>query len=263
MAGNYHTAKTLEKGTSQFGLTFSATKYSYTTTNPSTGASQTVNVALPNLLPELTYHIGLGENSEAGGRVALGSFGGELDFKYRFLRSDKLHLAIAPAIGYQAFVIVEGGTLRLPAIATYELADNLDFNVAAFASEAHYKTIDSNIDYSSLHGSLTSTGGAIGFDLHGEVMSIRPAVEFSRYVVGTDNSFHPFNVVNFMVHIAWTGGREMKKLKEMDKKLDRIDDKLDRIQPQQPPPSPYPPPPAPYPQPAPPPGPPPGPPGGQ
>ena len=84
MAGNYHTAKTLEKGTSAFGMTFSATKYSFkydsTTTDPNTGQTTTekksVDFALPNLLPELTYHIGVSDNMEAGGRVSLGSLGG-------------------------------------------------------------------------------------------------------------------------------------------------------------------------------------------
>jgi hypothetical protein len=236
MAGNYHTAKTLEKGTSQFGMTFSATQYTFHDTD-SSGATTNVSVAIPNLLPELTYHIGVADNVEAGGRVALGSLGGEFDVKWRFVHDGKLHLAVAPAIGYQAFVIIEGGILRLPAILTYELADNFDFTAAAFGSVTHYKTIDSGNDFDAWSGTLTGTGGAIGFDLHGEVMSIRPAVEFTRFV-WSSNGTDPFNVVNYMVHIAWTGGREKKQ-------LDRIERKIDNLQPQ---PSPYPYPPGPYPQ---------------
>ena len=231
MAGNYHTAKTLEKGTSQFGMTFSATQYTFNTTD-SNGQPTTLKVAIPNLLPELTYHVGVADDVEAGGRIALGSLGGEFDVKWRFLRNDKLHLAIDPAIGYQAFVLIEGGILRLPAILTYELTDTLDFNVAGFVSETHFKNVDNNADYSAFNGSLTGTGVSIGVDLHGEVMSIRPAVEVTRYVygTGTGSTFEPFNLVNFMVHIAWTGGREKKQLV-------RIERKIDNLQPQ---PSPYP-----------------------
>src|ERR1044072_9003404 len=108
MAGNYHTARTLEKGTSSFGLTFSATKYSFdyeTTDSAGNPQKETISFAIPNLLPELTYHIGISDNAEAGGRLALGSLGGEFDIKYRFLHNDKLHLAVAPAISYQAFIL--------------------------------------------------------------------------------------------------------------------------------------------------------------
>ena len=246
MAGNYHTAKTLEKGTSQFGLTFSATTYTFkdTTTDASGATVKTdVSVAIPNILPEITYHVGVSDNVEAGGRIAIGSLGGEFDVKWRLLHQDKLHLAIAPAIAYQAFILVEGGALKLPAILTYELADNFDLTVAAFATETHFKTVSDSASFDAFNGTLTSTGAALGFDLHGETMSIRPAVELSRYVFATGNKdFEPFNTVSFMVHLAWTGGREKKQ-------LDRLERKIDNLQPQPYPPQPYPPqpyPPQPY-----------------
>lgn len=246
MAGNYHTAKTLEKGTSEFGMTFSATTYNFkNTTTDSSGNKTTENIsfAIPNLLPELTYHVGVTDNAEAGGRIALGSLGGEFDVKYRFLHSDKLHLAVAPAISYQAFVLIEGGGLRLPGILTYELADNLDLNLAAFVTESHWKPVSDSSDFAAWNGNLTQTGAAIGVDLHGETMSIRPAFEWSRvvYSVNGRSDFEPFNTFNVLVHIAFIGGREKKQ-------LDRIERKIDNLQPQQspypqyPPPQGYPPP---------------------
>ena len=108
MAGNYHTAKTLEKGTSQFGMTFSGTQYTYTTTDSATNTTKSATFVLPNIIPEITYHIGMTVDVEAGGRVAIGSLGGEFDVKWRFFHNDKLHLAVAPAIGAQAFVLIEG-----------------------------------------------------------------------------------------------------------------------------------------------------------
>lgn len=248
MAGNYHTAKTLDKGLSQTGLTFSATRYEKTQTDGN-GNTTTVAAAIPNILPELTYHLGVADNLEAGGRISLGALGGELDLKYRFLHNDKLHFAVAPAVSYQAFVVIEGVGVRLPGILTYELSDMLDFNAAAFVSQSHWTTAGSNSsDFSTFKGDLTATGAAIGFDLHGETLSIRPSVEFTRYVanVGNSGTFDPFNTVNFLVHIAWTGGREKQQ-------LNRIEDKIDRLSPAPAPyapapaPAPYPPAPAPAP----------------
>jgi hypothetical protein len=255
MAGNYHTAKTLEKGTSEFGMTFSATKYSFkyddTQTDPNTGQTTTtqksVDFAIPNLLPELTYHIGVSDNAEAGGRISLGSLGGEFDIKYRLIHDGKLHVAVAPAIGYQAAFLIQGGGLRLPGILTYELTDNLDFNAAAFVSETHWKPVSDSEDFQSWSGNLTQTGVALGFDLHGETMSIRPAFEWSRVVYSANgrSDFEPFNTFNVLVHIAFIGGREKKQ-------LDRIEHKLDNMQqgypPQQYPPPQYPPPQYPPPQ---------------
>lgn len=256
MAGNYHTAKTLEKGTSAFGMTFSATKYSFkyndTQTDPNTGQTTTtpksVDFAIPNLLPELTYHIGVSDNAEAGGRISLGSLGGEFDIKYRLIHSGKVHVAVAPAIGYQAAFLIEGGGLRLPAILTYELADNFDFTIAAFASETHWKPVSDSEDFKSWTGNLTQTGIAMGFDLHGETLSIRPGFEWSRVVYSANgrSDFEPFNTFNVLVHIAFIGGREKKQ-------LDRIERKIDNLQPQYPPPQQYPPsqyPPPQYPPPA-------------
>ena len=149
--------------------------------------------------------------------------------------------ALAPALGYLAFVIVEGVSLRLPVILTYELGDNLDFNAAAFASTTKYSTTsDTSSDFKLFSGTLLSSGGAVGFDLHGETFSIRPAVEFTRYFYnfssGSSSTSDSFNTVNIMVHLAWTLGKEKQQ-------LNRIEDKLDRLQPP-PPPPPLPPPPA-------------------
>src|SRR5512140_508339 len=60
MSGNYHSAKTLGKGESQVGLTFSATRYDHVSTDNSTNppTTTTESIVLPELLPEITYHGG-------------------------------------------------------------------------------------------------------------------------------------------------------------------------------------------------------------
>lgn len=227
MAGNYHSAKTLEKGESQFGVTFSTTRYDHRQTD-SSGNTTTDSIVIPNLIPEFVYHIGVAENFEVGGRASLGALGLEGDVKYRFFQSDKLHLAIAPAINYQAFVVLQGVGFRLPGILTYQLADNIDFTAAVFGSTTRYSTVgdSSSSDFDTFRGTLISTGGALGFDLHGATFSIRPAVEFTRYVANlssdTGSSSEGFNTVNVLVHLAWTGGREKKQLDRMERKLDNL-----------------------------------------
>jgi len=246
MAGNYHSAKTLEKGTSQVGLTFSVTNYEFTrqlrdNEGQPTGQTEVESVSLPNVIPELSYHIGMSDNVEVGGRVAVGSLGLEGDVKFRFLQADKLHLAIAPAIGYQAFLVVQGGSLKLPGILTYELADNFDVTAAVFGSTTKYSSVDddSSGDFGVFNGTLAATGVAFGVDLHTETFNIRPAVEFTRYVADFDDGddFDAFNTVNVLVHIAWTGGKEKKQ-------LNRIEDKLDQLTAPPPPYAPAPGPPA-------------------
>jgi hypothetical protein len=247
MAGNYHSARTLEKGESQVGLTFSATRYENVDSE-----GKTEEIVLPALVPELTYHIGMADNLEVGGRIALGALGMEGDVKYRFFRSDKLHLAMAPAISYQGFFFVEGVGVRLPGILTYELEDNVDLTMAAFAGIVNYSSTDN--DASLFDGTLVNTGAAIGFDLHGETFTIRPALEVSRYVANLnsdDGSLDShFNTVNLLVHLAWTRGKEKKQLDRIERKIDA----LGQPAPSTPQPDPAPPPPsAPQPAPAPPP----------
>jgi hypothetical protein len=227
MSGNYHSAKTLSKGESQVGITFSATRYDLESTD-SSGGTTTESIVLPNVIPEVTYHIGMAEDLEVGGRVSLGALALEGDFKYRFLKSDKLHLAIAPAVSYQAFIVLQGVGFRLPAIATFELADNVDFTAALFGSTTRYTVPgdSTDSDFDRFRGTLLSTGGALGFDLHGETFSIRPAIELTRYVANlssdTDSASESFNTVNFLVHLAWTGGREKKQLDRIERKLDNL-----------------------------------------
>jgi len=255
MAGNYHSAKTLEKGTSEFGLTFSTSRYE--SRDPETG--KVTAAVLPNLIPELTYHIGVTDDVEVGGRVAIASLGIEGDVKVRIVRADQLHLAIAPAVAYQALVLYEGGTLRLPGILTYELADNLDLNLAAFGSTSRYRRVSnsSGSDFDYYDGALVATGAAIGFDLHTETFSIRPALEFTRYVANFDQpegtEFHQFNAVNLLVHLGFIGGKEKKQLDRIEHKLDQLAPPPAYPPPGYPPPSPpgpgpatpYPPPPPP------------------
>lgn len=216
LSGNYHSAKPIGKGESAFGMNFSATSYEVDDSR----------IAVPNLIPELTYHIGMSDDLEVGGRVAIGALAIEGDAKFRFYKSDNLHLAIAPALAYQSLLVIEGLTLRMPVIATVDVAPNFGFTVAGFGSTTRYSEVnadDSDSDFGPFSGSWVSTGVALGVELRGETFEIRPSLEFTRFAYRYDDSnsdVDGFNTVNLLVHIAFIGGREKKQLNRIEQKLD-------------------------------------------
>jgi hypothetical protein len=225
MAGNYHSAKTLEPGVSSFGTTFSVNAI-YEDTEQ--------QIAIPNIIPELTYHIGVVDDLELGGRLALGSLGIEIDAKYRFLQAGGLHLAIAPSVGYMGWVVLQGISTRLPFIATYEINKWFGVNAAIYAGYSHYSVANDDLGdaINDFSGDMITYGVAIGPEISGETFFIRPSVEFTRYQVmvnveGEDSHWNPFNNLAVMVHLGWVYGREKQQLDRIEKK---VDDGFDRIE---------------------------------
>ncbi len=231
-SGNYHSAKVLEPGESSFGVTASVF---------SVGTPDGGRIALPNLIPEITYHVGVADNLEIGGRVALGSLALGLDAKYRFYQSDSLHLAVAPGLDYQAAFVVQGITAKLPVVATFDLSPNFGVNIAPIGTFTRYSETDA--DFGDLGGSLFGIGGALSFDIRGETFVLRPGVEYTRYTARIDSDsiddFDAVDVFSFFIHGSFIRGREKQQLNRIENKLDRV---LDERQPRDPNYAPYPPP---------------------
>jgi hypothetical protein len=222
MTGSYHSARILEPGTSNFGLTFGVNEFQVDSTS----------VFFPNLIPELTFHTGIAENMEVGGRVALGSLGIEGDFKYRFLHKGSLHLAMVPAIGYQGLLIMKGVTFSLPMVATVELAKRFSITAAGFGRYAHYssssgdKSVDSAL--TAIVGDAIMYGGSFGPEVSGETFFFRPTIEFARIEPAAGGDWKGWNRLSVAVHLGWILGREKQQLDRIEKKLDKIDNKLDK-----------------------------------
>ncbi|HUH02571.1 MAG TPA: hypothetical protein VML75_11310 [Kofleriaceae bacterium] len=215
---NYHSARTLGDGESSWGMTFSSTTYQ---TNEG-------RVTVPGIIPEVTYHIGLTDDVEFGGRVAPGFLSGELDLKYRFLHEGPTHLAIAPALGQMAFWITIT-SVRLPLILTYELNDKVALNTGVAAS-AWIVSDTGGEDRESPFGGvgedvLRTATGFVGLDIQGRTAYIRPTIEFTRAVFGNQES-SDFEMLQFSVHFGFISGRELKKLDQMQEQLDRIENKV-------------------------------------
>lgn len=225
--GNYHTARTLGEGESSMGITFSATTYTVTKEDEA-GELDSKSITIPGVIPELAYHIGITDDFELGGRVAAGFLYGEIDGKYRFLNSDGLHLAVAPAVG-QAFAVV--GTLttvRLPVLLTYELHPRIAFNASLNATLWYVSSLDDDDDlpFTNDDGSMTTAGFSLGFEISGETAFVRPSLEIGRAIYGAGEREDPLQIAAVVLHFGSISGRELKKLDQMDRKLDEINDKL-------------------------------------
>jgi hypothetical protein len=224
LAGNYHSARTLGKGESHFGLNFATITY-----ESRDQSGDVDSITLPSLIPELTYHVGLSDDLEVGGRVGLAQLALEGDIKYRLLQSDQLHIAIAPAISVQSLIITTGTSAVLPGIATIELSDNVAITGSLFGRVTRYSSVDiddSDEDLSVFSGSLFGTGASFGVEFRGEQFLFRPGFEYTRYALdfGDEDDFSGFNTFSLVVHVGFIGGREKKQ-------LDRIEEKLDRLAP--------------------------------
>jgi hypothetical protein len=216
MTGSYHSAKTLEPGTSSFGLTFGVNEIKTNESQP---------FALPTLLPELTFHTGIMENLEVGGRIAPSALGIEGDVKYRFLKTSSLHLAVDPAVGYQGLLIMKGITVSLPIISTVDLAKNFAVTTALFGRYGNYSAPDTSVSkaFQDIIGNFGMVGGAFGPEIRGETFFIRPMVEFARVFRLSGDQKSPWNRVSVAVHFGWIMGREKQQLDRIEKKIDKMD----------------------------------------
>ncbi len=249
-AGIYRTAKTLEPGVGDFNTNFSVTTITQKQTIPEFNEStmmfeskeKEISIPIPNVLGEYSYHLGLAENMEMGGRIALGAGLMELDFKYRFIGSDesKLHVAVNPAIGYRSAFLLDGTSVGLPLMVTYDVAPFLSVTAGGFFNMSFYDEVvsESGSDTPNLGGNSTSYGGALGLNFSGETFFLYPVFEFGiiEMTAKDNNDSSGNNDASFETQYTQIGlnigvvyGREMKKLKKMDEKLDKMDGKLDKI----------------------------------
>ena len=247
-AGIYRSAKTLEPGVGDFNTNFNVTKLTQKQKLPVldddgnlTTEEKELSFTFPNVVGEYAYHIGVAPNVEVGGRLALASGLMELDVKYRFLGSDdsKLHVAINPGVGYRSFGLVDGTSINVPLLLTYDLTPNFSVTVGGFGNMSFLNSAVEGEDSDSpnLGGNTTSFGGAAGVMISGDTFFLYPVVEFGTITASSDDadddsgdSESSFDTQYMQVglNIGVVYGREMQAIKKMDKKLDKIDGKLDK-----------------------------------
>lgn len=260
MLGNTSTARTLEKGTGEVGMTFGATTYQFETTtfdDPDTpedegGEKENLSVAFPVVLPEIPFGVAITDDVQFGGRFAPQSLGFELNTKWRFLHADALHMAVMPSVNYQTWLLVQGTGARLPLLVTYDVNDILSFTTSVHAAYTDWSFADEDFEPDEdedsglviWNGGLASFGTGVGLDIHTESFFVRPTFEFNRYQSNLneefEDSFEAFNSYAFMLNIGFVIGKTKKQLDRMEQKIDRL---LPAPGPAPAPPTPPPPPP--------------------
>lgn len=242
MLGNTSTARTLEKGTGEVGLTFGSTTYQFETTtvdDPDTvenegGKKANLNVNYPVILPEIPFGVAITDNVQFGGRFAPQSLGFELNTKVRFLHADRLHMAVMPSVNYQSWLLVQGTGARLPLLVTYDVTDIFAFTTSVHGAYTDWSFSDEDFepddedDANTLiwNGGLASFGMGVGLDIHTDSFFVRPAFEFNRYQSNLnkdfEETFEPFNSYAFMLNIGFVIGKTKKQLDRMEQKIDRL-----------------------------------------
>lgn len=229
--GMYRTADVLPPDEGDFALGFSVVRATVDEPedpmDPTAGGSETFTY--PNLVPEISYHYGMAEDVEIGGRIALGAGMIELDTKYRFLHTPGLHVAVQPAIGYRSLGFIEGFHASLPVILTREVRPRMSLNASVFGTYSNFSATDDfdseDLDFA---GDTVMVGGGVGvqFRTRGS-FHFMPALEVQRSVYrGGDVSDAPdITAVIFGVAIGWGANERARKV---DQQLDRIEQKLDR-----------------------------------
>ena len=214
MTGSYQSARVLEKGTSSIGLSFGVNRVS-------TGDSQ---VIIPTIIPEVSYHAGLEENLEVGGRIAPSSLGLEGDVKYRFLHRHGWHAALAPSLSYQGLFFMSGVTAGVPVIATRDFSDVFGFNLAAFGTYTNLSSGDKDISdvLKKIGGDVGTWGFCLGPEIHSGNFFMRPLVEFDRSypLSGGEDKWSPFNRLSVVAQFGWVLESEKQQLDRIEKKLD-------------------------------------------
>lgn len=192
-AGTYRTARTLNRGEIDIGAMVSGTHVEIpeVTVADSQGGSATVkpglSVTYPNLTPEVNVHYGITDDFEFGGRFALSALMLEADLKLRLVgsRESATNVAIAPAAGYQTFLILEGPHATLPLIFTQDLRDDISLNLAGYVGYRNLHATagsDTGSNWDRFAVSAATAGGSVGVEFHGSRIHVMPMLDIARTV---------------------------------------------------------------------------------
>jgi hypothetical protein len=226
-SGMYRTAHVLPPGEGDFALNFSVVRASVDEPEGTAAGSETFTY--PNVVPELSYHYGMAQDVEVGGRIAPGAGMIELDTKYRFLGGPSLHLAVQPALGYRTLGFVEGFHGALPIILTHDVKPGLALNASVFGSYTHFSTTeDFEEDDLDFRGDNVMVGGAVGVEFETPSgFHFMPAVELQRSVYRGGDARDAPHITALILGVTMGWGAD-ERARKVDQQLDRIERKLDR-----------------------------------
>jgi hypothetical protein len=178
------TARTLPEGGNDLGLSYNFTRVSLSSPALDRLPGTLSGFNLVNPIPDVLYAHGLTDDFQLGGRLSIGSGLMELNAQYRYLRTGRLHLAVAPAVGYRALALVNGPVFTLPLLVTYDLSDGISLSGGPLVSYASYSVPRSlQVGDLDLRGRTVYAGAGLGIELRPAFgIHIMPAVEVQRSV---------------------------------------------------------------------------------
>jgi hypothetical protein len=178
------TARTLPEGGNDVALAYNFTRVSLSSPALDRVPDALSGFNLVNPIPDILYAHGLTDDFQLGGRLSIGSGLVELSAQYRYVHVDRLHLAVAPAVGYRALALVNGPVFTLPVLITYDLSGSVSLSGGPLVSYAAY-TVPRSLQVGDLdlRGQTVYAGAGLGIELRPALgIHIMPSVEVQRSV---------------------------------------------------------------------------------
>jgi len=219
---NYQSAKVNDDGISEIGLTFGWN--SYARLDSSGKADEDSVLAIPVILPEISFGTALNKRIEIGGRAMPQTAGIEGTFKWGFYQGKSIYLAIAPSLGLRAFPYGQGFS-RFPLLFTWDI--NKKFSIHSSLFFGHSQAGESsNEEYNEwiqkTFGASNSGGMSLGFQFSGETFTISPILEVSGISPADPDEveWEPYGRTGVAIYLGWKLGKENQQLDRIEKKLD-------------------------------------------
>ena len=143
------------------------------------------------ILPEISWHYGVQDDIEVGGRLVASASMAEVDAKYRLLGgpASQLHVAVQPALGGRLrhggkdsiWANMEGYHLTLPILTTYDISPSVAATGSVFTLLTSYR--DKNAGPPDMVGDMVYGGGSLSLRVQeGTTFYTIPFVEMQRSV---------------------------------------------------------------------------------
>ena len=240
-AGQYRSARTLEAGEMDLGVNLAAAQVfragvkwdDGTPDGKERGASQQTVVSGM----ELHAHRGLHEGVEAGLRLVPGALGAEIDAKWRFYKTERLHVAAVAAVGRSWADEVAGWRALAQALVTWDLTETtpgeatwaVTGGLTAGRRGVAVPLLKENQDptkHDDLRLTVGGDGGVLGAGLGIERRTddwyLQPTIEVTRFGGDIGNVHYGITTVQLTVSGGWTFGKELAAFKKTQERLDRI-----------------------------------------
>lgn len=234
-ATSYQLADTVPKGGTDLGFGFSAFTIPTGSYTSADGEKSTINDddfsgTLPNPLPDILMRFGLGDNIDIGFKLFF--LGLQGDFKWRFVNTPAFSMAIAPGIYYsRPFIVFGQYGLTLPLLFTFKIGEHFSIygNVRGEVSGWNLEVESGGSDEEDANIHTAGFGATLGFSFGGKRWYIRPEVNYTRFLIGFEESCEKVDIAYFTYGFGF-GFLFGVSDDEQDKRIKELEDRLQRLE---------------------------------